>query len=162
MLASFRVWTGVFGIAAILAPVTCLAATPGRHPRYVRARGDLRVALLLLRVHDDRVHNEPNVARRVAEADREIDLAIREIDHAAVIDRKDIVEKPRIDARLDRPGRFRKVMSLLNGARRDIAQEEDNQRAGVWRDAAFHHMDRAMEEIRRAARDLRIDRLEGY
>lgn len=142
----------LFGMVAALA----MADTPGRHPKYVRARSDLRLALLMLRVHD-----EPNVMHRVHEADHEIELAIQEIDRAAVIDRKDIVDNPPVDAHLDRSGRFRKAMELLAGARRDISSEEDNARANAWRDVAFRHLDRAMEELRAAARDLRIDHLEG-
>jgi len=134
-----------------------MAGTPGRHPKYLRARTDLRSAQFLLRAHD-----EPNVMRHVHEMDAEIDLAIGEIDRAAVIDHKDLEEHPRIDTGLDRPGRFRKVMALLASARHDIAEEEDNPRAIGWRDAAFRHIDLAMEQLRKAARDLRIDRLEGY
>jgi hypothetical protein len=134
-----------------------LADTPGRHPRYLHARTDLRTAQFLMRVHD-----EPNVMRHAHDVDAEIDLAIREIDRAAVIDRKDMEEHPRIDTSLDRPGRFRKVMALLTSSRRDIAEEEDNPRAIGWRDAAFHHIDVAIEQLRRAARELRIDRLEGF
>jgi hypothetical protein len=79
-----------------------------------------------------------------------------------VLDHKDIDDHPHIDTSLDRPGRFRKVMALLASARRDISQEEDNPRAIAWRNDAFRHIDAAMEEMRKAARDLRIDRLEGY
>jgi hypothetical protein len=134
-----------------------LADTPGKHPRYLRARSDLRAAQFMMRVHD-----EPNVMRHVREVDAEIDLAIREIDRAAVLDRKDMDDHPRIDANLDRPGRFRKVMALLASARKDIAEEEDNPRAVAWRDGAYRHIDLAMEQLRKAARDLRMDRLEGF
>ncbi len=134
-----------------------MADTPGRHPKYLRARTDLRSAQFLLRVRD-----EPNVTRHVREMDAEIDLAIGEIDRAAVLDRKDLDEHPRIDPGLDRPGQFRKVMALLVSARHDIAEEEDDPRAIGWRDAAFRHIDLAMEQLRKAARDFRIDRLEGY
>ena len=143
----------VLGAVAMLA----LADTPGRHPKYLRARTDLRTAQFFMRVHD-----EPNVMRHVREVDGEINLAIREIDRAAVLDHKDMDDHPRIDTSLDRPGRFRKVMALLVSARRDIGEEEDNPRAIGWRDAAFRHIDLAMEQLRKAARDLRIDRLEGY
>lgn len=153
MTKTLRPWLVVCGLCALLAP----AHAQGRHPRYVRARTDLRAALLTLRVHD-----EPNVMRQVHEADRELDAAIQEIDRAAVIDRKDIVDNPPLDARLDRPGRFRKALQLMAGARRDISDEEDNPRANAWRDAAFRHLDRAIQEIRRAGRELHIDHLEGY
>ena len=50
----------------------------------------------------------------------------------------------------------------LVSARRDIGAEEDNPRALAWRNAAYRHIDGAMEELPRAARDLRLDHLEGY
>lgn len=134
-----------------------VASAQGRHPRYLKARTDLRAAQLFMRVHD-----EPNVMHRLREADAEIDMAISEIDRAAVIDHKDYNERPPIDANLDRPGRFRKAMSLLISARHDIGAEEDNPRAIAWRDAAYRHIDAAMDFLRKAARDLRIDHLESY
>jgi len=143
--------------AALAAAAVALADTPGRHPHYLRARTDLRTAQFLLRVHD-----EFNVMEHVRRVDREVDLAVGEIDRAAVIDRKDIVDHPPIDTSLDRPGRFRKAMALLVSARADIAREEDNPRAAGWRDAAYRHIDAAMDQLRRAARDLRMDHLEGF
>lgn len=140
-----------------LAAFTLSADTPGRHPHYIHARSDLRAAQWLMRVHDD-----PDVMRRVHQADREIDLAIREIDRAAIIDHKDIDDHPRIDADLDRPGRFRKAMELLQRARADIAREEDNPSAVGWRDLAYRHIDEAMEFVRRAARDLHMEREMGW
>jgi hypothetical protein len=155
MTKTHQLWISAVGAAALLA-LTLSADTPGRHPRYMHARTDLRTAQLLLRVHD-----EPNVTRHVDKVHEEIEAAIHEVDHAAVIDRKDLEDHPRIDTGLDRPGRFRKAMALLASARRDIGEEEDNPRAIGWRNAAFQHIDEAMEQLRRAARDLKIDRLEG-
>jgi hypothetical protein len=155
MIKTNQLWIFAIGAAVVLA-TSVSADTPGRHPRYMHARTDLRTAQLILRVHD-----EPNVMRHVDKVHAEIEAAIHEVDHAAVIDRKDFEDHPRIDAGLDRPGRFRKAMSLLASARRDIGEEEDNPRAIGWRNAAFQHIDEAMEQLRRAARDLRIDRLEG-
>ncbi len=159
MTKNYKLWISV---ACAIAGVAILAAaafadTPGRHPRYIHARSDLRAAQILLRIHD-----EPNVMRHVDAVHAEVEAAISEIDRAAVMDRKDFEDRPRIDTNIDRPGRFRKVMALLASARRDIGEEEDNPRAIAWRDAAFRHIDAAMEQLRRAARDLRIDRLEGY
>jgi hypothetical protein len=145
----------ILAVAAALAFSTLAFA--GRHPRYLHARTDLRTALLLLRVHD-----EPNVMRHVHQADWEIDQAVREIDHAAVIDHKDLIDNPPIDRNLDRPGRFRKSLELLRAARADIGQEEDNPRAIGWRDAAYRHIDAAIDQIKHAARDLHFDHWEGY
>jgi hypothetical protein len=132
-------------------------AFAGRHPRYLHARTDLRTALLLLRVHD-----EPNVMRHVHQADWEIDQAVAEIDRAAVIDHKDYEDNPPIDRNLDRAGRFHKSLELLRAARADIGSEEDNPHAIAWRNAAYQHIDAAIEQIKRAVRDLHFDHWEGY
>lgn len=155
MLRKALLFTAALGFSALLfAP----QAAAQRHPRYLHARTDLRTAEFIL--HDMRL--EPNVMRHVRTAEAEIGHAIHEIDHAAVLDGKDLNDHPRIDTHLDRRGRFREVMRLLNAARGDIGREEDNPNANRWRDVAFRHIDVAVEEMRRAARDLHFDHLEGY
>ncbi len=110
--------TGMFVIGMAVLIAATASAQPGRHPRYLHARTDLRTAQMLTRVHD-----EPNVMRHLDAVHEQIRLAVEEIDRAAVIDRKDWVENPPIDTRLDRPGRFREAMKLLAQARRDINEE---------------------------------------
>ncbi len=137
--------------------VSAMALAQPRHPRYLHARTDLRTAQFLMRVHD-----EDNVMRHLRQADREIDEAVGAIDRAAVIDHRYIEDHPPIDRNLDRRGRFRRAMELLKAARNDIGREEDNPRATGWRDAAYRHIDAAMDQLRRAARDLHMDHMEGY
>ncbi len=147
-----------FGAAVIaLMPCTSQADTPGRHPLYLHARSDLRAAQWVSRGSED-----PNVTRRLHQADQEIDAAIHEIDRAAVLDHKDVDDHPRIDERLDRNGRFRRMMELLQKSRSDIGREEDNPSAIGWRNLAYRHIDKAMDFVRHAARDLRIDRELGW
>jgi hypothetical protein len=143
--------------AALAVSVVASAETPGRHPRYIHARSDLRTAQWLLRVHD-----EDNVMRHVRRVDDEINQAVAELDRASVIDHKDVFDHPSIDRSLDRPGRLHKALELLKAARADISQEEDNPRALAWRDAAYGHIDAAIDQLHKALRDLRIDRMEGY
>jgi hypothetical protein len=147
--------TGIIAIAAAIAPLQ--ADTPGRHPAYLHARTDLRTSQFLMRVRE-----EPNVTRNLRKADREVDAAIQEIDRAAIIDRKDMDDHPRIDTSLDRRGRFEKIVALLRSARADIDREEDNGRAREWRNAAFMHIDAALEHMHRAARDQHWDRELGW
>lgn len=138
--------------------VTCaFADAPGRHPAYLRARTDLRTSQYLMRVRE-----EPNVTRNLREADREVEAAVHEIDQAALIDRKDVDDHPRIDTSLDRRGRFEKIVALLRSARADLAREEDNGRARGWRDAAYRHIDAALEHMHRAARDQHWDHEFGW
>jgi hypothetical protein len=129
----------------------------GRHPRYLRARTDLRTAQFLARVRE-----EPNVTRHLEGAAGEIEAAIRELDRAAVLDAKDLEDHPRIDANLARRDRFRKIVDLLRSARADIEHEEDNPRAREWRNAAFRHIDEALNNVRRAAMEARLDHELGF
>jgi hypothetical protein len=140
--------------AAALAPAAMNAQV---HPRYLHARTDLRTAQFFLRVRE-----EPNVTRNLIAADHEVEAAIREIDLAAVLDRKDLVDRPPIDTSLERKDRFRKIVDLLRSARADIEQEEDNPRAREWRNRAFRHIDESLNAVHRAAVDARIDHELGF
>jgi hypothetical protein len=141
--------------AALLAPAAIDAQ--GRHPHYLSARTDLRRAQLLARVRE-----EPNVTRNLEVSAREIEAAIHEIDNAAVLDRKDLVEHPPIDANLARKDRFGRIVALLRSARADIEHEEDNPRAREWRNAAFRHIDEALNAVHRAAVDAHLDHELGF
>jgi hypothetical protein len=144
-------------VAAAIIPAALNADTPGRHPAYLHARSDLRAAQYLMRVRE-----EPNVARRLIEADHEVEAAIQEIDRAAILDRKDVDDHPRVDPNLDRRGRFRRSIELLREARADLGREEDNGRARSWRDAAYRHIDEALNHMHRASVDLHWDHEFGY
>src|SRR5579863_8026472 len=101
MIRDFKVYMLVFAAAALLTPISGTADTPGRHPRYLKARSDRRVAQMLSRVRE-----EENVMRNLRRCDEEIEAAIHEIDQAARFDRKDLDDHPRIDAHVARSGRF--------------------------------------------------------
>jgi len=143
------------GLISVLAPGAVNAQ--GRHPAYLHARTDLRTSQFLMRVRE-----EPNVSRNLHDADREVEAAIHEIDRAAILDHKDLEDHPNIDSNLNRRGRFEKIVALLRSARADLGREEDNGRARGWRDAAYGHIDAALEHIHRAARDLHWDRELGW
>jgi hypothetical protein len=145
------------GLAAAIVPAALNADTPGHHPAYLHARSDLRRAQMLMRVRE-----EPNVTRRLVEADHETEAAIGEIDRAAVIDRKDLEDHPHVDAFPERRRRFGRIVELLRSARRDLGTEEDNGRARGWRDAAYRHIDEALEHMHRAAVDLHWDHEFGF
>lgn len=157
MFNTNKLFSFAFLAAIVSAPMLLRADTPGRHPAYLHARSDLRAAQWLMRVNDD-----PDVMHRIHQADAEIDRAIHEMDVAARFDHKDLEDHPHIDTSLDRRGRFRKVMELLQRARADIGREEDDPSAIGWRDAAYRHIDEAMNFVRRAAHDLRMERDLGW
>ncbi len=136
---------------------TLSADTPGHHPHYLHARGDLQEARWLLRAP-----MEPKVQANMQSADSEIQGAIQELNHAAWADAKDVRGRSHPDSHPDRIGRFRNVMKLLERARKDLAAEEDNPAAMQWRDGAFRHIDAAMDFVRRAARDAHFDHQLGW
>jgi hypothetical protein len=119
-----------------------------RHPHYLRARSDLRRAVLLMRLPE-----EPNVMRDMDAASGLVERAIHELDLAAMFDRRDIDDHPPIDTRIGRGSRFREVLRLLDSARNDISQEEDNRRAAEWRNRAFAYLDQAAGYVRKGGYD---------
>lgn len=143
-----RVRHSVIGAAVVFSAVMGMADTPGRHPAYLQARSDLRRAERLMEWPEER-----NVAQDLAAARSEAHEAIREMDEAALWDRKAVQDNPLVDTYPNRPGRFRAIAQFLNSARRDIAREEDNPAARVWRDRALHHIDESIRFVKRAARD---------
>jgi len=128
-----------------------------RHPRYLSARTDLRRATLLMQIPD-----EPNVNRDMRVALDQTERAIHELDLAARFDRRDIDEHPPVDVRMGRGGRFREMLRLLEGARRDIGMEEDNPLARVWRNRAFGYIDAAMDVVRKGGYDKFRDETASY
>jgi tetratricopeptide (TPR) repeat protein len=135
-------------VAAIALSAPMLAETPGRHPFYLHARSDLRMAERMMMVRD-----EPNVMRDLAAAADRVRQAIRLLDEAAVIDRKDVDDNPRLDTYPDRAGRFRAIMQMLEGAKRDLNQAEANLSAVGWRNAAVGKVNEAEGLVKQAARD---------
>lgn len=141
-----------FLAVAVFAPSIMMADTPGRHPAYLHARPDLWRATFILESRD-----EANVMRDLRAAGHEVRDAIREIDQAAVLDRKDLDDHPRVDTNLRGMGKFRAAAQLLWSAKRDLMREEDNRSAKGWRNAAIAKIDRALEFVRKAARDDHFD-----
>ena len=89
------------------------------------------------------------------------DRAIRELDTAAMFDRKDLDDHPPIDTHLGRGHRFQEILRLLDSARHDIEREEDNPRAREWRNRAFRNIDDAMALIRKGGYDKYRDEMGG-
>lgn len=139
---------------ALLSPLGAWAQF--RHPRYLHARTDLRRATILMRLPD-----EPNVMRDMRIAAEQTDRAIHELDMAARFDLRDIDEHPPVDVRMGRGSRFREIVHLLEGARRDIAAEEDNPLARIWRNRAFGFIDGAMDMVRKGGYDKFLDETAG-
>ena len=154
---------GSFGILTALLTMSighsiAMADIPGNHPAYLHARSDLRKADRLLNARDER-----NVIRDMQAADYEIDAAIKEIDRAAILDRKDIDDNPQVDVSLNRAGRLHQVLRLLDSAHQDLSQTENNRYAQGWRRRAEYHVDKATYFTKKAINDdARDDRHRRY
>src|SRR5579883_750274 len=135
-----------------------MADLPGNHPEYLHTRSDLRRANRLLN-SGSRYYT---VSRDIQAIDNEIDVAIQEIDRAAVVDRKNINDNPKIDVSLNRSGRLHKVLQLLESARNDLSQTENNRYARGWRSRAEYHVNRAIDLTNRAIQDSSSDRYRRY
>lgn len=149
MRSVLRRYTSSMFLASLLfvliAASAAFADTPGRHPAYLHARADLVRARLLMQLPDER-----NVESQLRRAIGEVDAAIREIDNAAAWDRKDLNDRPPIDARLRGHDKFREVGRLLRSAQRDIDREEDSRVAREWRNRANRHIEEAFQHLKRA------------
>jgi hypothetical protein len=153
-MMSYHPRTSLLLAIALLTPLGVWAQF--HHPHYLSARTDLRRATLLMQIPD-----EPNVTRDMRIANEQTERAIHELDIAARFDRRDIDEHPPVDVRIGRGGRFREILRLLEGARRDIGQEEDNPLARVWRNRAFGYIDAAMDVVRKGGYDKFRDETAG-
>ena len=113
--------------ATVLAPALVVAQ---EHPHYADARTYLRTAQMLMRLPE-----RPNVQLTLKPADDELDAAVREIDRAGVVDRKQMVDRPAVKDTMEPVDRFRSIVELLHTARawrsnicvgRMIPHPEDN------------------------------------
>jgi len=132
------------------------ADTPGRHPAYLHARSDLRAAQWLMRVHDD-----ANVMRRIRQADVEIERAIHEIDRAARLDRKNMEDHPPSTRIWAEAAVSAKRWNCCNAPAPILAGRRQSAR-DRWRNVAYRHIDAAIDFVRRAARDLHMEREMGW
>lgn len=137
-------------LAASLLPLVARADSPGRHPAYLHALTDLRDARWNLehRPGDAAVSGQEDVAIM------EIDAAISEVKRAAVDDGKDLWKHPPEDAHLDRPGRLHHAAELLQKARQDLAQEEDNPEVRGLKHRSLEHVEHALHATEQAIRDV--------
>jgi hypothetical protein len=130
---------------ALFAAAPTWADNPGKHPAYLHALSDLRDA----RAHLEHFTNEP-VVQEEEHAIAEIDKAIGEIKHAAIMDGKDIQDHVPVDAHLVRNGRFHKAMELLDKAKRDVSGEEDQPDTQGLQLRVIHHIDEARHSVKHA------------
>ncbi len=132
--------------AVLLLTTFAAADLPGAHPAYLHALTDLRHA----RAHLERMTPNARVDASEQRAIDEIDAAIREVNEAAIDDGKPLNDHPPVDARMDRQGRLRRAMELLDEAHMDIDQHESDGYARGLKHRALHHIDEARKAIHQA------------
>jgi hypothetical protein len=130
---------------ALFAAAPTWADNPGKHPAYLHALSDLRDA----RAHLEHFSSDP-VDHMEEHAIANIDKAIAEIKHAAIMDGKDVQDHMPVDAHLVRNGRFHKALELLDKARRDVSGEEDQPDTQGLQLRVIHHIDEARRSVKHA------------
>ena len=141
----------VLGWALVLAALAAAESAP--HSAYLHARTDLRVSQVLLRAKEQK-----GALRHLHAADLECEAAIHEIDHAAVLDEKELDDHPAVDASLERAVRFGRILNALKSSREELEHTYEGPPGGSWRGTAIRHINEALEELRQAAVELKIDR----
>lgn len=131
-----------FGVSA--APV------PGQHAAFLHALSDLRHAQwnLTHRPGDAAVNEQERLA--AAETGR----AIAEVMQAAGDNGENVAQEERVDTPLEQSGALHHAQDLLQQARQDVSQREDNPAARRERDRAIEHIDRALQATHHAIRDV--------
>ena len=122
-------------VASLFLSLTFKASADDGHPGYLHALSDLRMARFLLQ----RDHPGPKDQFAVDEIDR----AITEIKQASIDDGKDVNDHPPVDASWDEHGRFHKALEMLDRARHDISEHEDNAYAQGLQHRALYHVEKA-------------------
>jgi hypothetical protein len=135
------------------APVAVAPAPmpPSKHPAYLHALTDLRHARsFLARPAGAVVKWDEN------KAIREIDAAIKEIKEASIDDGKSLDDHPPVDAGMVWGGRLQKALELVESARRDVNEEEDNGFARGLKNRAIGHIDAAAKHIHDGIEDSHV------
>ncbi len=132
--------------AVLLLTTFAAADTPGAHPAYLHALTDLRHA----RAHLDRMTPNARMDDYEQRAIDEIDAAIREVKEAAIDDGKPLGDHPPVDTGMDRAGRLRRAMELLDSAHRDIDERESDGFAKGLKHRALHHIEEARKDVHHA------------
>ncbi len=133
------------GTATATVVVTPMAQ---KHPSYLHALTDLRSARAFL-VRPAGVVIKWDENRAI----REIDAAIGEIKQAAIDDGKPLEDHPPVDVGLVWGDRLHKALELVETARRDVNQEEDNAFARGLKNRAIGHIDLAARDINEGIQD---------
>lgn len=151
---SIRTSTPLVAALALAALSSSFSASagpvPGHHAAFLHALSDLRHAQwnLTHRPGDAAVNEQERVA--AAETER----AISEVMQAAGDNGENVAQEEHVDTPLEQAGALHHAQELLQQARQDVSQREDNPAARRERDRAIEHIDRALQATHHAIRDV--------
>jgi hypothetical protein len=134
----------VLGLCLAAMPATA-QQLPGKHPALLHALTDLRTArwFLMRQPGNWKVYADEDVAIT------ELEAAIADIKKAAIDDGKDINDHPAEDVK-EHGSRLLKSIEALDGAQRDVNQEEDNPTVHGLRSRSLDHIHKAHDAATRA------------
>lgn len=139
-------------VVSAAASLPALADEFGRHPLYLHALADLRMAAWQVehrRPEDGQVSHQEQVVVH------EIRAAIEDLQHAAWLDGKPVQWTAPRDAWLPREGRLHVAADLLRKVHGDVAREEDDPRSRPFQQHALAHVDAAFDAAEHAIGDVR-------
>jgi len=135
-----------------LAGLLCaLAFVPGtsaqqKHPDYLHALADMRMARSYVaswptgKLHEGQQEGQKEILG-------DIDAAIDELKKASIDDGKSLNDHPPIDANLFWNDDLRRARELLQQARKDAGQQEDDLVAAKLQSRVLHHINKAIRRI---------------
>ena len=136
--------TAIKNVESILA----YSGFPGKHPAYLHALTDLRLA----REYLDKITPDVALDNNELNAIGEINGAMDDINTAAIDDSKDIASFREVDVDLQRTSRYGKALELLNKTYEDIRREEVNGFAQSSQKQALRHINNAISIVKRAVK----------
>ncbi len=117
---------------------------PGKHPAFLHALSDLRLARANLERKGGDAESKWDEARAIGD----IDDAIKEIRGAAIDDGKNLSDHPAVDVKLKRGGRLHHALQSLEAARHDVNEEEDDKFAEGLKHRALLHITAAFDRTK--------------
>jgi hypothetical protein len=144
MKLKFSILFAALFVAALLPVASTRAEAQGRHPGYLHALSDLRLA----RAYLGRLTPNENLQQEQQNAIHEIEEAIGDIKRASIDDGKDINAHMPIDAHIEPRNRFQKARDALDAALRDVSQEEDDPMTKGLQHRSQEHIHKAMDSVR--------------
>jgi len=134
------------GLALAMLAGSSSAMTPGPHPGYLHALTELRDARWMI---EHRGGNERLLALESG-AVSDINAAIGDCRHAAMMDDKNLDSHPPADFPATEGGRLHKALDLLGQALDDVNRLESNPDARGYQRGAARHIQSAIDQVREA------------